>query len=78
MQYNFQVSAALPDEDSKNLVSEVAEGLEASTELIVEIKVKVNTELPEEKIESLTDAVSGFVTNTLGVEATAQLISKEY
>lgn len=78
MQYNFKVRTALTDEESQALVSEVVEGLEASSQLILEVKVRVNTELPDDKADSLKEAVNTFVSERLGVEAETELISKEY
>lgn len=78
MKYNFEVRASLTGEESANLVSEVAENLESSSQLILEVKVSINTELPEDKIDSLKEAVRNFVSEKLGIDSEAELISKEY
>jgi hypothetical protein len=78
MKYNYEVRTQLTDEELSDLVSNAAEGLEGSSQLILELKLNVNTELPNENVDALTEAVSQLVSDKLGVEVEAQLISKEY
>lgn len=78
MQYNFEVRTTLSDEETAKLVSKVFEGLEASSQLILEAKIRVNTELPDENVDALKEAVSNLMSKKLGAESEAQLISKEY
>jgi F0F1-type ATP synthase delta subunit len=78
MQYNFQIRASLPDEDLKEIISAGPEGLEASSELVVQAKIRVNTELQDEHVESLREAVSSVLGRQLGIEAQATLLSSEH
>jgi hypothetical protein len=78
MQYNFEVRTALPDDEVTTAVSVVVEGLQASANLIVGVKVRLNTELPDDKLESLTEAVSQLMTDKLGTEVSAVLTSNEH
>ena len=77
MQYNFEARTALSDDEANKLVSKVVEGLETSSQLILEVKVRVNTELPEDKVILLSEAVSAFISKKIGVETETKLISKE-
>lgn len=78
MQYNFEARVTLPDQESASLVSEVAEGLEATTQLILGARIRVNTELPDEKIVALTESVKTLVSEKLGADVEVSLISQEY
>jgi hypothetical protein len=79
MQYNFELRAQLPDEDLKSIVSAGPEGLEASSSLIIQLKLNLNTELQdEEHIEALRQGVSDVLSKQLGVEAEATLLSQEH
>ena len=77
MQYNFKVRTALSDEEANQIVSEAAEGLETSTQFTVELKIRVNTELPDEKVDSLQEAVNKLISEKIGVDSEVELISKE-
>jgi hypothetical protein len=79
MQYNFELRAQLPDEDLKEIISAGPEGLEASSNLIVAVQLKLNTELQDDAhIEALREAVSGVLSDKLGVEAEAIFLSQEH
>jgi S-adenosylmethionine:diacylglycerol 3-amino-3-carboxypropyl transferase len=77
MQYNFEVRTALTDEENNQIVSEVAEGLEATSQVIMRVNVRVNTELPDDKVELLRQAVDGLVSEKLGTDAEVTLLSQE-
>ena len=77
MKYKFEVRTMLPDEELSDVINSASEGLEASNKLIVELTLNLNTELPDEKVESLQESVSEFISDRLGIEADAKLISKE-
>jgi hypothetical protein len=75
MTYNFETRTTLTDEETKQLI--VVEGLEVSSEIILEAKIKTNTELPQDKVESLRVAGNNLVSAKLGTSET-QLISQEH
>jgi F0F1-type ATP synthase delta subunit len=78
MQYNFELRVQLPDEDLKSIAAAGPEGLEASSELIIVAKIKTNTELPDEHVENIRQALSSVLGNQLGTEAEATLLSQEH
>jgi hypothetical protein len=53
MQYNFEIRAELPDKDLESIVEAGPKGLEASSELVIEAKIRVNTELPDKAVEAI-------------------------
>lgn len=78
MQYNFEVRTALGEEELSSVVGDVAEGLEASSQIVMRTSIRVNTELPDEKVEALRQAVDELITNTLGTDAEVVLVSQEH
>jgi hypothetical protein len=78
MQYNFEVRTALSDDELKEVVDQAGEGLEASSQIVLEAKIKVNTELPDEKVELLRQAVGSLIAEKLGAETDTILISQEH
>ena len=79
MQYNFELRAQLPVEELASIVAAGPEGLEASSDVIVEVKLKVNTELQDPAhIEALRQAVSSVLSSKLSIEAEATLLSSEH
>jgi hypothetical protein len=76
MQYNFEARTSLSPEDTSALV-EADGGIEVSGTLVVEAKIKLNTELPDDKAESLKEAVAKLLSNKFGTSEVS-LISKEY
>jgi F0F1-type ATP synthase delta subunit len=78
MQYNFEIRAELHDKELTSIVEAGPDGLEASSELIVEAKIRVNTELPDKAVEALRKAVSSVFSRKLGVKAEAKLLSSEH
>lgn len=77
MKYNFEVRTSLADKEFSDLVSNAAEGLEGSSQLILELKLNINTELPSENVDTLQAAVSEFLSDKMGIDVEAELISKE-
>jgi hypothetical protein len=78
MQYNFEVRTALSNDELQSVTDQASEGLEASSQIILEAKIRVNTELPDEKVESLRQAVGKLVTDKLATQADTTLISQEH
>jgi S-adenosylmethionine:diacylglycerol 3-amino-3-carboxypropyl transferase len=78
MQYNFEVRTALNDEELSSLISDVAEGLEGSSQVVMRTSIRVNTELPDEKVEALRQAVDDFITDKLGADTEVALVSQEH
>jgi F0F1-type ATP synthase delta subunit len=69
MQYNFEVRTELPDEDVQAIADAGSKGMEASSQLIVQAKIRVNTELPDKSIEDIRKAVSKTLSKQLGIKA---------
>ena len=78
MKYNFKVQTTLSEAEVSSIVGPVAEGLQATNEVVLAITLNLNTELPQELEANLTELVSGFVTDKLDQPATAELVSKQF
>lgn len=78
MKYNFEIRTAFTDEEMKEITSQTVEGLEASSQVVIEAKIDTNTELPEDKVEVLRQAVGKLVSDKLGSEVETLLISQEH
>jgi len=78
MQYNFEVRTSLSEDELQQVLSQTADGLEGASQIVMRASVRVNTELPEDKVEALRQAVDGFITEKLGAETSVELISQEY
>ena len=78
MQYNFEIRTAFNDDELQKLVNEAGEGLVASSQLVIGVKIRVNTELPDEKVELLRQALAESVADKLGSEDEVVLVSQEH
>ncbi|HZS47227.1 MAG TPA: hypothetical protein VFC63_19290 [Blastocatellia bacterium] len=78
MTYNFEIRTTFSEDELKQVASKTVDGLEASSQLIIEAKIKTNTELPGDKVELLRQAVKEVIATKLGSETEIILISQEH
>jgi len=76
MQYNFKILTSLSEAELKEIAA-TTEGLEVSGDLVIQAKLRVNTELPDEKVELLKETLDSLVEERFG-PSEVTLVSTEH
>lgn len=77
MKYNFKILVPL-SEDENEAINEAVAGLKTEGTLAITAQISTNTELPDDLVKALGDNVSDLLSDKLGSDVEAELVSSEY